>query len=95
MLSLDRSMPFGTWNLSGPQEHVFGSSRPMCDSTQTPYQGILHSTNPSATGAIPVQVSTGRPVARSVGRIWEHDTNADVCKKAVNHENSFLPASVR
>ena len=41
----------------------------MFDSSQTPYQGILHSTTPSATCAIPVQVSTGRPVARGEERI--------------------------
>ena len=32
-------------------------------------KGTLHSTNPSATGAIPVQVSTGRLVARGEERI--------------------------
>ena len=58
MLSRDRSMPFDTWNLSDTQGNVFGNSRSMLDSSRTPYQGILHSTNPSATGAIPVQVST-------------------------------------
>ena len=30
-------------------------SPPLFDSTQTPYQGILHSSNPCATGSIPVQ----------------------------------------
>ena len=41
----------------------------MFESSQIPYQGILHSTNPSATGGIPVQRSTGRPVARGEERI--------------------------
>ena len=45
----------------------------------------MHSTTPSATGAIPVQVSTRRPVARGEERIG-NDNNADVCKKAVKHE---------
>ena len=65
MLSRDRSMPRDTWNLSGAQGNVFGNPRSMFDSSQTPYPGILHSTNPSVTGGIPVQISTGRPVARS------------------------------
>ena len=63
-----------------------GNPRSMFDSSQTPYQEILHPTNPSATGAIPVQVSTGRLVARGGERDWEHNTDADVCRKAVNHE---------
>ena len=53
-----------TWNLSGTQGNVFGNPRPMFDSSQTSYQGILHSTTPSATGAVPVQGSTGTLVAR-------------------------------
>ena len=53
----------------------------MFDSSQTPYQGIPHSTTPSATGAVPVQVSAGRPVARGEERIWEHDYNADVLRE--------------
>ena len=65
--------------------NVFGNSRSMFDSSQTPYQGILHSTNPSATSAIPVQVGTGRLFARSEERIGSN-TNADECKKAVNYE---------
>ena len=57
MLSRDKRMPFDTWNLSETQGTVLGNPRPMFASSQTLYQGILHSTNPSATGAIPVQVS--------------------------------------
>ena len=86
MLSHKRSMPPDTWNLSGTQGNVCDNPRSMFDSSQTPCQGILHSTNPSATGAIPVQVTTGRLVARSEERSGEHDTNADDCRKAVNHE---------
>ena len=36
----------------------------MFDSSQIPYQGVLHATNQNATGGIPVQVSTGRLVAK-------------------------------
>ena len=39
-----------TWNLSGPQENVFGSTRAMLGASQISFQGILHSTNQSATG---------------------------------------------
>ena len=59
MLSRDRSLPLDTWNLSETQGNVLGNPRFMFDSSQTLYQGILHSTNLSATGAIPVQASTG------------------------------------
>ena len=85
VLSRDRRMPFDTWNLSETLGNVFGNSRSMFDSSQTPYQGILHSTNPSATSAITVQVGTGRLFARSEERIGSN-TNADECKKAVNYE---------
>ena len=56
-------MPPDTWNLSGTQGNALGNPRSMFGSSQTPYQGILHSTNQSATGATPAQGSTGRPVA--------------------------------
>ena len=62
--SRDQSLRPDTWNLSGTQGNVFDNPGAVIDSSQTPYQGILHSTTPSATGSIPVQVSTGRPVAR-------------------------------
>ena len=62
-------LPLGTWNLSGPQEIFFCNPRPMFESSQTLYQGILHSTTPSATGAVPVHVCTGTPVATSEERI--------------------------
>ena len=64
MLSRDRSMPSDTWNLSGTQGNVAGNPRHMLDSSQMSYPGILPSTNQSATGGIPVQRSTGRPVVR-------------------------------
>ena len=64
MLSRDRRMPFDTWNLF--ETH---NPRSTFNSSQTRYQGILHSTTPSARGAIPVQVSTGRPVARGAERL--------------------------
>ena len=91
--SRDRSMTFDTWNLSETQGNVFGNPRPMFDSTQTLYQGILHSTNPSATGAVPVQVSTGRPVARSEERIGS-TTPMLMSARRPSTMNSFVSAKV-
>ena len=63
MLSRDRSMPVDTWNLSETQGNVLGNPR------STSHEGMLHWTNQSATGAIPVQGSTGTPlVARGAER---------------------------
>ena len=53
----------------GHRETFFGNPQTVLDSSQTPHQGILHSTNQSATGGIPVQRSTGRPVAKGEGQI--------------------------
>ena len=78
--SCDKRLPLDTWNLSGPQENVFGIPRFMFDSSQTPYHGILHSATSSATGALPVH---GRKRWRTN---WEHNYNADVCRKAVDKE---------
>ena len=50
LLSRDRSMPLDTWKLSGTQGSVLGNPRSVFDSSQTTYQGILHSASPSATG---------------------------------------------
>ena len=59
-----------TWymELVRDTRNVFGNPRAVTDSSQIPYQGILHSTNQSATGGIPVQ-STGRPVAKGEEQI--------------------------
>ena len=86
MLSRDRSMPLDTWNLPETQGNVCGNPRSLFASSQTPYQGTLHSTNPSATGAIPVQVSTGRPVARGEERIGRTTPMPKTARRPVNHE---------
>ena len=59
VLSRDRSMPFDTWNVSETQGNFCGNPRSMFKSSKTPYQGILPSANPSATGAILVQNEFG------------------------------------
>ena len=84
----DRRWPLDKWNLCETQGNVFGNLRLMFESSQTPNQGILHSTAPSATGAIPVQVSTGY-LSREMKKNWEHNSNADVCRNAVDHQFSF------
>ena len=48
--------------VSRSQENVFGNPRSIFESSQTPYQGILHSATPSATGGVPVDVSTPKDV---------------------------------
>ena len=66
MLSCDKRWPLDTWNLSGSQENVFVNPRSLFESSQTPYQGILHSATPSATGAVPVHVCTGTPIGSTI-----------------------------
>ena len=60
--SRDRRMPLDTWNLSDTQGKVLWQSTSYVRFVTDTFRGILHSATPSATGAIPVQVSTGRPV---------------------------------
>ena len=91
--SRDQNLRPDTWNLSGTQENLFGNPRPRFDSSQTPYQIILRSTTPSATGAIPVQVSTGRPVATEEERIGS-TTTMPMSARRQSTLNSFLPAEV-
>ena len=93
MLSCDRNMPVDAWNLSETQGNVVGNPRAVIDSSQTPYQGILHSTNPSATSSILVQVRTRRPVARSEERIGS-TTPMPMSARRPSTMNSFLPAEV-
>ena len=65
MSSRDRSTPLDTWNLSGTQGNVFLAIHVPCSLHHRHcIKEFLHSSTPSATGGIPVQRSTGRPVAR-------------------------------
>ena len=94
MLSREKKrLPLDTWNLSESQGNVFGHPRPMFDSSQTPYRGFLHSTTPSATGAVPVQVSTGTLVARGEERIGS-TTAMPMSERRPSTMNSFLPVEV-
>ena len=69
MRSCDKRLPLDTWNMSGPQENVFGNQSSSFDSSRNHYQGIHHSTTPGATGLVPVHLGTGTPVARDEDRI--------------------------
>ena len=93
MLSRDKRLPLDTWNLSGTHGNFYGNPRPVFNSTQTPYQGILHSTTPSATGAVPVQVSTGHTVMRSEERIGS-TTTKPMSARRPSTINSFSPVEV-
>ena len=63
MLSRDPSLRPDAWNLSCSSGNVFDSPRAVIDSSSTPYQGMRHSWNQSATGGNPVRQRTGKPVA--------------------------------
>ena len=70
-----------------------GNPRSIIDSSQTPYQGILHSTNQSATGGIPVQRSTGRLVAKDEERIGS-TISRPMFAGMPSIMNSFLPVEI-
>ena len=78
MLSRDPSLRPDTWNLPGTSGNVFDSPRAAIDSSSTPYQGMLHSLNKSATGENPVRESTGKFVARSEERKQETIQHRDL-----------------
>ena len=74
MLSRDPSLRPDTWNSLGTTGNFLDSPRAVIDPSSTPYQGMLHSWNQSATGENPVRGRYGcieekepqRPVS-----IWE------------------------
>ena len=63
-----RSLRHDTWNQLGTSGNVFDSPRAVIDSSSTPYQGMLHSWNQSATGVNAVRERTEKPVARGEER---------------------------
>ena len=91
MLSRDRNMRSDACNLSGTQGNVFGCPRAVIDSSQTLYQGILHSLSQSATGGNPVQKSTGRLVAKSEKQIGSTIPMPSFAGRRLTM-NSFSPA---
>ena len=93
VLSRDESLRSDTRNLSGTQGNVFGNPRAVIDSSQTPHHGILHSSNQSATGGIPVQRSTGRPVAKGEEPIGSTVPMQSFARRP-STINSFSPAEM-
>ena len=69
LLSRDKLLPLDTWNMSGPQENVFGDQFSTLDSSHNHYQGIHHSAAPGATGSVPVHIGAGTLVARDEDRM--------------------------
>ena len=80
MPSCDRRLPLDTWHRSGSQENVFANPRSTFESSQTPCRGIHHFATSSAAGE-----ACGKR-----GRTnWKHNPNADICKKAADHERLY------
>ena len=81
MLSRDKRLPLDTWNTSGLHENVIGNQFSTFDLLQN-----HHCATPRETGSV--------PQAKRVGDIshkrWQtesrHNSNADICMKAVDHE---------
>ena len=73
--------------------NVIGNPRHRLDSSQMSCWGILHSTNQSVTGGIPVQRRTGRPVARGEERIGS-TIPMHLFAGRPSTTNSFLPAGI-
>ena len=63
VLSCGRRLSLDTRNPSGLQENVFANPRSTFE------RGILHSSTPIATGAVPVHVCTQTPFARGEERM--------------------------
>ena len=89
MLSRDQSLRADTWKVVWDTGKVFGSAR----ASQTPYQGILHPLNQSATVGNPVQQSTGRPVAKGEEQIGSTKPMPSFARRP-STMNSFFPAEV-
>ena len=86
MLSCDKRLQLETSISPGLLENVFANPRSTLEPLRTPYQGIHPIMAPNAAGEAPALISTGRLVAREEERIVSHNSNADICKKAADHE---------
>ena len=93
MLSRDQSLQPDTWNLSGTHGNFFGNPRAMLVSSQIPFPGTLHSTDQSAKGEIPVQRSTGRPVAKGEEQTGSRIPMPSFARRP-STMNSFSPAEI-
>ena len=86
VLSHDKRLPLGTWNTSGSQKNVFGNLFSAFDSPRNHPQRIPYCTTPGETGSVPQAIGTGTSFERDDKHNREHKSNADICKKAVDHE---------
>ena len=77
----------------GHRETFFGYPRAAIDSSQIPYQVLLHSTDQSASGGNPVQNSAGRPVAKGEEQIGSTMPMPSFARRP-STKNSFFPAEV-
>ena len=59
MLSLDKRLPFDTWNTCGLQENVFGNHSCTPGSPRNPSQGIHHGETRRETESVPRAIGTG------------------------------------
>ena len=91
MLSRDPSLRPDTWN-SVHRVTFFDSPRAVIDTSSTPYQGMLHSWNQSATGDNPVRESTGKFVSRSEERNRETIPTPRFGRRPWTMDFSFFPA---
>ena len=86
MLSCDKRLPFNTWNTLGLQENVFGNQFSTRGSSRNPSQGIHHAETLRETASVPRAIGTGTSFARDDEKKQRHNSNADVCKKAVDYD---------
>ena len=86
MLSRDKRLLLDTWNTSGLQENVLGNQFPTFDSFRNHPQGIHCCTIPRETGSVPQAIGTGTSFARDDNQNRGTNSNADICRKAVDHE---------
>ena len=81
-----------TWHVESVRitGNVFGNPRSSFESSQTPFEGILHSTTPSATVAVPFHVCSGTRVERGEEQIGSK-TTMPMSERRPSTMNSFLP----
>ena len=83
-LSRDKRFPLDTWNTSGLQENVFGDQFSTFDSPRDHHQGIHPCAPQRERGPVPQATGTGIPFPRDDKQKSRHNSDADICRKAVN-----------
>ena len=85
MLSFDKRLPPDTWNTSGLQDNVFGNQFSTFDSPRDHHQGIHPHAPQKERGSVPPATGSGTFFFARQTK-WRHNSNADICKKAVDCE---------